>query len=64
LTGQALEDGVTVHVGATRWAAFLVEPFQDGQAYPTVAQPAEVAATLANRRPGLEDRLNRRDARE
>jgi hypothetical protein len=64
LTGKALEEGVTVHVGATRWAVFLVEPYQDGQTYPPIVQPSEVAAALASRRPELEARLNRRSAKD
>lgn len=34
VTGAELAEGLTVHVGATRWGAFVLEPYTDGIATP------------------------------
>ena len=54
LTGSALRDGVMVHVGAQRFAFFLLEPARDATPGDTVLRPSAVAAARSARLPAIQ----------
>ncbi|MBT3289457.1 MAG: hypothetical protein HN380_19085, partial [Victivallales bacterium] len=54
LTGSALRDGVTVHVGAQRFAFFLLGPAREATPGDTVLRPSAVAAAKAARLPAIQ----------
>ena len=54
LDGKALREGVRVHVGAQRFAFFVVEPAGEAPPASPVVRPSEVAATQATRRPAIQ----------
>ena len=59
LSADELAEGLLVHVGATRWGAFLVEPYEEDKDYGTAVVPAKVNEVLEQRRAALEDELKR-----
>ena len=59
LSAMELADGLLVHAGATRWAAFLVEPYEQGKDYGTAVLPTKVKEVMAQRRADHEAGLKR-----
>ena len=59
LSAQELTDGIVVHVGATRWGAFLVEPFDSSKDYGVAVKPARIATIAKKRQATLEVALKR-----
>lgn len=59
LSAEELAEGLLVHVGATRWGAFLVEPFQEDKDYGSAVLSGKVKEVLEQRRDGLEQSLTR-----
>lgn len=53
LSGVELGKGVMLHVGALRWAFFVVEPFRENVDYGKVITPEEMDATMAERLPTI-----------
>ncbi|MCK5802834.1 MAG: hypothetical protein KAI66_08380, partial [Lentisphaeria bacterium] len=54
LSGRTLRDGVQVHVGAQRFAFFLLEPADDATLGDTVLRPSAVAAAASARLPVIQ----------
>ena len=54
VTGAALRDGIRVHVGAQRFAFFLLEPGRERPVGDTVVRPSDVAAAEAARLPAIQ----------
>lgn len=60
LTAEELGRGVLVHVGATRWAAFLIEPQSKAETIEAdLVRPAEVEKAMAARQTMLVEALER-----
>jgi hypothetical protein len=59
LSAAELEEGLLVHVGATRIAALLVEPHEEGKDYGTAVLPAKISEVMAQRRADHEEGMKR-----
>jgi hypothetical protein len=59
LSAGELAEGLLVHVGATRWGAFLVTTYEEDENYGTAVLPAKVNEVMEQRRTGLEEALKR-----
>jgi hypothetical protein len=57
LSADELSKGLVVHAPATRWGAFLVEPYQQGKDYGTAVLPANVKQAMQQRHAALEQGL-------
>ena len=53
LNTAELKDGIIVHVGALRWAFFIVEPYKENSAYGEVISPEFTQQLLKKRLPGI-----------
>lgn len=51
LTGDMLQDGIRVHIGAQRFAFFLLEPVPDTPVADKVVRPSAVTAAQSARHP-------------
>ena len=59
LSAEELATGLIVHAPATRWAAFLIQPYQKGKDYGTAVLPAKVQEVMKQRHVGLEQSVKR-----
>ena len=63
LSSADLEKGILLHVGAIRYAFFVLDPYQEGKSYGRVILPGDMRVTLEKRIPeinaayGLEKKL-------